>query len=35
VGAVEPPKVPIALQPVFDEITAITSRFCGDHLDEE
>ena len=34
-GAVEPPKVPIALQPVFDEITAITSRFCGDHLDEE
>jgi len=35
VGAVEPPKVPIALQPVFDEITAITSRFCAEHLDEE
>src|SRR6266571_1138866 len=35
VGAVEPPKVPVALQPVFDEITAITSRFCAEHLDEE
>ncbi len=34
-GAVEPPKVPVALQPVFDEITAITSRFCAEHLDEE
>jgi Domain of unknown function (DUF6398) len=33
--AVEPPKVPIALQPVFDKITAITSRFCTEHLDEE
>lgn len=32
---VEPPKVPVALQPAFDEITAITSRFCAEHLDEE
>jgi hypothetical protein len=35
VSAVEPPKVPVALQPVFAEITTITSRFCAEHLDEE
>ncbi len=34
-SAVEPPKVPVALQPVFAEITAITGRFCAEHLDEE
>ena len=34
-NAVEPPKVPVALQPVFAEVTAITSRFCAEHLDEE
>ncbi|HEV8649120.1 MAG TPA: DUF6398 domain-containing protein [Actinomycetes bacterium] len=33
--AVEAPKVPVALRPVFNEITAITSRFCAEHLDEE
>jgi hypothetical protein len=33
--AVESPKVPVALQPVFAEITGITSRFCAEHLDEE
>src|ERR671924_481221 len=33
--AVNPPKVPVALQPAFDDITAITSRFCAEHLDEE
>jgi hypothetical protein len=33
--AVEAPKVPVALQPVVAEITAITSRFCAEHLDEE
>ncbi len=33
--AVEPPKVPVALRPVFDEIIAITSSFCAEHLDEE
>jgi hypothetical protein len=33
--AVEPPKVPVALQTVFTEITAITSRFCAEQLDEE
>jgi hypothetical protein len=32
---VEPPKVPVALQPVFKEVIAITSRFCAEHLDEE
>ena len=31
----EPPKVPVASLPVFNEITAITSRFCAEHLDEE
>jgi uncharacterized protein DUF6398 len=29
------PKVPVALQPAFAEITAITGRFCAEHLDEE
>jgi len=33
--AVEPPKVPVAMRPVFDEIIAITSSFCAEHLDEE
>ena len=33
--AVEPSKVPVALQPVFAEITAITGGFCAEHLDEE
>ena len=33
--AVKPPKVPAALQPVFAEITATTSGFCAEHLDEE
>jgi hypothetical protein len=33
--AIEAPKVPVALQPVFKEVTAITSRFCAEHLDEE
>lgn len=32
---VEPSKVPVAIRPVFDEIAAITSRFCAEHLDEE
>ena len=32
---VEPSKVPVAMRPVFDEVTAITSRFCAEHLDEE
>jgi hypothetical protein len=32
---VEPPKVPVALRPAFDEVTAITSRFCAERLDEE
>jgi hypothetical protein len=32
---VEPPKVPVALQPAFDETTATTNRFCAEHLDEE
>jgi hypothetical protein len=27
--------MPVALQPPFNEITAITSRFCSAHLDEE
>jgi hypothetical protein len=31
----EPSKVPVAMRPVFDEVTAITSRFCAEHLDEE
>jgi hypothetical protein len=31
----ELPRVPVALQPAFNEITAITSRFCSAHLDEE
>jgi hypothetical protein len=29
-NAVEPPEVPVALQPVAAEITAITSRFCAE-----
>jgi hypothetical protein len=33
--AAAPPKVPLALRPVVDEITEITSRFCAEHLDEE
>ncbi len=33
--AVKRPKVPAAVQPVFAEITAITSEFCAEHLDEE
>jgi hypothetical protein len=33
--AVKPPKVPVVLQPSFEEITAITSTFCAEHLDEE
>ena len=33
--AVEPLKVPVALRPVFAEITAITSGFCAEHLDAE
>ena len=32
---VEPSKVPVAMRPVLDEVTAITSRFCAEHLDEE
>ena len=32
---VEPSKVPVAMRPVFDKVTAITSRFCAEHLDEE
>jgi len=35
VDAVKRPKVPAAVQPVFAEITAITSEFCAEHLDEE
>jgi len=27
--------VPVAVQPVFEEITAITDEFCAEHLDEE
>ena len=27
--------MPVAMRPVFDEVTAITSRFCAEHLDEE
>jgi hypothetical protein len=34
-NAAQPPKVPVALQAVFAEITEITSRFCAEHLDEE
>jgi hypothetical protein len=29
------PKVPAAVRPVFDEITAITDAFCARHLDAE
>jgi hypothetical protein len=34
-NAAQPPKVPVALQPAFAEITAITGRFCAEHLDPE
>src|SRR6266487_3521216 len=31
----ETPKLPAAVRPVFDEITAITDAFCARHLDAE
>lgn len=30
-----PPKVPAAVKPAFDDIVAITERFCQQHLDAE